>query len=195
MESSPPRAPPRSRARLSGRLDELLPSVGGRHWQSSSFRGGVDPPLISPCTPSLTSTASVPPWRRLPRAFPRLRSIHPSPHSRMEPPSLHPRPPWPRHRRRICAYPRPRAPPPPPPTPSPPSASSSPSSALPAHCNRLLTMLAWDGDGDATLRGLCPHRCLHHLLRHRHLCPWCGKVSQQTTPHHVFWSSIHFAER
>jgi hypothetical protein len=40
-------------------LDELLPSAGGRHWQPSSFRGGVDPPLISPRTPSLTSTATL----------------------------------------------------------------------------------------------------------------------------------------
>ncbi|ONM38227.1 hypothetical protein ZEAMMB73_Zm00001d043484 [Zea mays] len=92
----------------------------------------------------------------------------------MEPPSLRPRPPWPRHRRRICAFPRPRPPPSPPPTPSPPSASSPPSSALPAHCNRLLTMLAWDGDGDAAIRGLCPLRRLQHLLCHRHLHPWRG---------------------
>ncbi|ONM38210.1 hypothetical protein ZEAMMB73_Zm00001d043484 [Zea mays] len=94
----------------------------------------------------------------------------------MEPPSLRPRPPWPRHRRRICAFPRPRPPPSPPPTPSPPSASSPPSSALPAHCNRLLTMLAWDGDGDAAIRGLCPLRRLQHLLCHRHLHPWRGMV-------------------
>jgi hypothetical protein len=40
-------------------LDELLPSAGGRHWQPSSFSGAVDPPLISPRTPSLTSTATL----------------------------------------------------------------------------------------------------------------------------------------
>jgi hypothetical protein len=57
--------------------------------------------------------------------------------------------------------------------------------------DRTATGEPWDGDGDATLRGLRPHRRLQHLLRHRHLRPWHDMVSQQTPPHHVSCSSVH----
>jgi hypothetical protein len=135
----------------------------------------------SPRRPPLISLRTPPPSRpqlacpRLPvRALASAKSA-PSRTRAWNHPASAPRPPWPRHRWRICASRRPRPPPSPPPTPSPPSASSSPSappsSALPAHCNHLLTMLAWDGDGDAVLHGLCPFRRLQHLLCHRHLRP------------------------